>query len=88
MTTLLLKRVGNSLGVTFPKIMLKQAGINEGQRLDISLNENSEFVLKPVKNQRPKYKLKDLLDDYDPSFESDPVLKEWQEIQPVGNESW
>jgi len=86
--TIALKKWGNSFGFIIPKKILEKANITEGQEIDVQVTENNEVILKPVAKKRPRYKLSDLLKDHDPSFNDDPVLKEWQNTKPVGNEVW
>ncbi|HMA77224.1 MAG TPA: AbrB/MazE/SpoVT family DNA-binding domain-containing protein [Candidatus Krumholzibacteriaceae bacterium] len=51
---------GNSLGLRIPKSFAKEAGVEEGSKVDISL-ESGSLVIKPV---RPaKYRLSDLLSE-------------------------
>jgi len=57
MTTKILKW-GNSLGLRIPKSFAKEAGIEEGSAVDLSL-EGNRLVIKPVLTR--KYILSDLL---------------------------
>ena len=50
-------RWGNSLGVRIPKEIAGRAGLAEGSRVEIAM-ENDQIVLSPA---QPKYRLKDLL---------------------------
>jgi antitoxin MazE len=50
-------RWGNSLGIRIPKEIAGRAGIAEGSRVEIAM-ENGQIVLSPA---RPRYRLEDLL---------------------------
>jgi len=49
---------GNSLGLRIPKSFAKEAGVEEGSKVNISL-EGENLVIKPVRP--PRYRLSDLL---------------------------
>ncbi len=49
---------GNSLAVRIPKALAEQARLREGARLEMSLGEDGEVVLKPLSGG---YRLDDLL---------------------------
>lgn len=50
-------RWGNSLGIRIPKEIAGRAGIVEGSRVEIAM-ENGQIILSPA---RPRYRLEDLL---------------------------
>jgi antitoxin MazE len=49
---------GNSLAVRIPKAVAERARLREGERLEMSVNEDGAVVLRPP---RPSYRLEDLL---------------------------
>ena len=50
-------RWGNSLGIRIPKEIAGRAGLAEGSRIEIAM-QNDQIVLSPA---RPRYRLEDLL---------------------------
>lgn len=70
---------GNSLAVRIPKAVAERARLREGERLEMSVNEDGAVVLRPA---RPNYRLEDLLAGVtDENLQSE---TEWG--QPVGRE--
>ena len=49
---------GNSLAIRIPKAIVKQAGLNEGDRVALALDSNGAIVLRPI---RRKYDLAELV---------------------------
>lgn len=50
MSTVILTKWGNSIGVRIPSNILKEAHLSEGEKLDITINKKGGVVLMPVKN--------------------------------------
>ena len=53
-----LSKWGNSLAIRIPLHLAKDAGLVEGDQLDLKLNKQGQIVLRPA---RPRYKLSELL---------------------------
>jgi antitoxin MazE len=70
---------GNSLGLRIPKSFAKEAGIEEGSAVDITL-EGDHLVIKPVRPQ--KYALSELLS----KVREDNIHEEIQTGDAVGRE--
>lgn len=75
-----LMRWGNSLAVRIPKVIVEQAGIDEGEELDVSAKAGRIAIEKT----RPKLTLKKLLAGIRP----DNLHEEQDWGQPVGKEIW
>lgn len=43
-------KVGNSLGLTLPKEVLKSLNLNQGDQINISINENGKYELSKKEN--------------------------------------
>ncbi|MFF5997124.1 AbrB/MazE/SpoVT family DNA-binding domain-containing protein [Lysinibacillus sp. KU-BSD001] len=52
---------GNSLAVRLPKDILKEAGIEQGTRVEFKRLSDGSVVLVPIKKKRKKYTLDELL---------------------------
>jgi len=72
---------GNSLGLRIPKAFAKEAGVEEGSAVDISL-EGDRLVIRPVKAAR--YQLSDLLS----RVREDKLHEEISTGDAVGREAW
>jgi antitoxin ChpS len=79
---LVIIKVGNSAGVTFPAPLLRDLGLKVGQGLTVSKAENGGVLLVPKK----RYTLKELLSQCDPKAPEPADLKLWNEAKPVGRE--
>ena len=66
---------GNSLGVRLPKHLAAAIGLSEGSQIDFEVSDGS-IRITPT---RPRYKLADLLKDYDPK--EAPGEMDWGELQ-------
>ncbi|NJK29358.1 MAG: AbrB/MazE/SpoVT family DNA-binding domain-containing protein [Acaryochloridaceae cyanobacterium CSU_3_4] len=71
---------GNSLGVRLPQAIIQQMGLQPGDWVAISIEEN-KIILSPT---RPRYTLDELLQNVTPDQQHGEV--DWGE--PVGAESW
>ena len=79
-----LRNIGNSKGAVIPAQLLKELGLNLGDKLDAKA-ENGSLVITP-KPTKPKYTLAELLAQCDESAPMPETLKEWDNTQTVGNE--
>ncbi|MDX2345889.1 MAG: AbrB/MazE/SpoVT family DNA-binding domain-containing protein [Legionella sp.] len=52
MPTVTLKKWGNSVGVRIPVSVLKEAHLEPGESLDISINEQGALVLNPTQDKQ------------------------------------
>jgi len=76
-----IQKWGNSLGLRIPKSFAKEAGVEEGSPVDISI-DGDKLVIQPV---RPlKYVLKDLVS----RIREDNIHDEIPTGDPVGREVW
>ena len=75
------QRWGNSLGLRIPKSFAKEAGVEAGSEVDLSI-ENGELIVRP--RRRPRYELKDLLRDVMATNVHDEV----ETGDAVGREAW
>ena len=57
-TEIQLSMWGNSLAIRIPRELAKDAGLAEGDQLELKLNKQGQIVLRPA---RPRYKLSELL---------------------------
>jgi antitoxin MazE len=76
-----IQKWGNSLGLRIPKSFAKEAGVEEGSAVDISIRDGN-LVIKTI---RPlKYELDELLSE----IRKDNLHDEISTGQPVGREAW
>jgi len=75
-----IQKWGNSLGLRIPKSFAKEAGVEEGSAVDISIRDGS-LVIKTVRPLR--YELGDLLSE----IREDNLHDEISAGQPVGREA-
>jgi len=52
MSTVSLKKWGNSIGVRIPATFLKEAHLVPGEELEIGINEDGALILTPTKNNQ------------------------------------
>ena len=52
MSTVILTKWGNSIGIRIPSNIIKEAHLTTGEKLDITVNETGEVILMPVKNRQ------------------------------------
>lgn len=82
---LVVRKLGNSMGVTFPAALVKDLGIKLGQALDAA-NKDGVLVLTPP--ARPRYALADLVAQCDPTAPMPADLVAWDRASAVGREAW
>ncbi|MDY6906150.1 MAG: AbrB/MazE/SpoVT family DNA-binding domain-containing protein [Thermodesulfobacteriota bacterium] len=78
-----IQKWGNSQGIRFPKEILREANIDVGDDVSISV-KRGEIVVKPSKVTRGKYDLKTLLAKMPDNYKSEEV--NWGD--PQGKEVW
>jgi antitoxin MazE len=76
-----IKKWGNSLGLRIPKSVAKEAGVEDGSDVDISLEED-RIVIRTL--NRTKYKLSDLLS----RVRDENLHEEVSTGDAVGREAW
>lgn len=76
-----IQKWGNSLGLRIPKSFARQAGIDAGSEVDLTV-QDGELIVRP--QRLPKYNLKDLLQAVTPRN----VHKEIDTGDAVGREVW
>ncbi|MDH6674376.1 antitoxin MazE [Paenibacillus sp. LBL] len=47
-------KIGNSLGVIIPSNIIEEKGLNAGDPLMVTIDENGDIILKPVKEELPE----------------------------------
>ena len=73
---LVIRKFGNSTGLTLPAALLRDMGLAVGQVLSLNQTEDGALMLR-VKANRKKYTAKELNAD----------LEAWDQMKPMGNES-
>ncbi|MCJ7579303.1 MAG: AbrB/MazE/SpoVT family DNA-binding domain-containing protein [Candidatus Aminicenantes bacterium] len=76
-----IQKWGNSLGLRIPKSFAREANIEEGSSVDISL-EKDRLVIKPIR--ATQYKLSELLSQITEDNKHDEILTG----DAVGKETW
>lgn len=56
MSTVSLKKWGNSMGVRIPSSLIKEAHLEPGEILDIVINEDGALILTPTKSKQEKWR--------------------------------
>lgn len=74
-------RWGNSLGLRIPRAFAKEAGVEEGSEVDISL-ERGSLVIRPIRTS--VYRLEELVS----LVREDNIHEEIETEGPTGRESW
>lgn len=83
MYTVKVQKWGNSQGIRIPKYILDKAEINEGDVVEIALEDN-KIIIFQSKRVLKKYTINDLFKDYKGDYK--PKEQDWGE--PVGKEEW
>ena len=83
---LVIRKIGNSTGLTLPTALLRDLGLSVGQVMSLNKTEDGALVLR-VKSARKKYTAKELnaMCDFNAPMPEDLVA--WDKVKPVGNES-
>jgi antitoxin MazE len=79
-TTTQISRWGNSLGLRLPKAVAREADVDEGDTVDVSVR-NGAIVIRP---SRPRYSLDQLVSKITPRNRHDE--SDWG--APAGHEVW
>ncbi len=80
--TATLSNWGNSQGLRFPKDILKELSLSAGDKLKIFI-ENQRIVLEPIKKERVKYNIDDLVKKIPQNYKAYEVFDD-----KIGNEQW
>ncbi len=80
----LLRNIGNSKGVVLPAQLLKELGMQVGDKLAVTAADGKLVIA--LTDKRQKYKLADLLAKCDSSAPMPQVLDDWESAPAVGNE--
>ncbi|MDD5028939.1 MAG: hypothetical protein PHH58_05455 [Rhodoferax sp.] len=83
---LMIRKIGNSTGLTFPSALLRDLGLAVGQMMSLKQTDDGALLLR-VKPTRKKYSAKELnaLCDFNAPMPQDLVA--WDAVHPVSNES-
>jgi antitoxin MazE len=80
--TATLSNWGNSQGLRFPKDIMREMSLSVGDKLKIFV-ENQKRILEPIKNERVKYNIDDLVKKIPQDY------KAYEELDnKIGNEQW
>ncbi|HOS69193.1 MAG TPA: AbrB/MazE/SpoVT family DNA-binding domain-containing protein [Bacillota bacterium] len=74
---------GNSQGVRIPKYILEKAKLNEGDAVEISVEDDRIIIFQP-KRQLKQYTINELFENYKAEYK--PEEPDWGE--PAGKEEW
>lgn len=80
---------GNGLGILLPKQVVEKMELKAGDKLVLEM-ENGVVTLKKESDvlNIPRFKLEDLLKDYE-GYQNEEVDREyWKDVEPVGEEVW
>jgi len=80
--TATLSNWGNSQGLRFPKDIIKELSLSVGDKLKIFI-ENKKIVLEPIKQERVKYSIDDLVKKIPKDYK---ITEEFNE--KFGKEEW
>ncbi|MRW90549.1 AbrB/MazE/SpoVT family DNA-binding domain-containing protein [Duganella sp. FT80W] len=75
---------GNSAAVRLPTELLALLKVKLGDKLSVNVQPDG-VLLKPA---RPSYSLDDLLSQCDPAAPEPADLADWNNMKPVGRETW
>ena len=78
-----IQKWGNSQGIRIARHLLKEAQIELGDEVNISVQDGA-LIISPLKNIRGRYKLEDLVKEIPADYQAEEV--DWGE--PVGKEVW
>ena len=86
MMELVLKKLGNSTGLTFPAAFLKEHGLSDGVVMDVQPQQDGSLLLRPMM-QRKRYTAAELNAQCDLSAPYPDDLLEWENAPAVGSEA-
>ncbi|MEM7117743.1 MAG: AbrB/MazE/SpoVT family DNA-binding domain-containing protein [Chloroflexota bacterium] len=78
-----IQRWGNSQGIRFSKTFLKEAKVDVGDEVSVTI-QDGKIIVEPVKRIHGKYDIRDLVAQIPQDYEAEEV--DWGE--PVGKEAW
>ena len=78
-----LRKVGGSIMLTVPQVILKQMNLTADANVDLAL-KNGKLIIEPIK--RPKYTLDELLAQSDYSGSLNDEERQWLDAPTVGKE--
>ena len=83
---LVIRKIGNSTGLTLPTALLRDLGLAVGQVMLLNKTEDGALVLR-IKSARKKYTAKELnsMCDFNAPMPED--LISWDNVKPVGTET-
>lgn len=83
---LVIRKIGNSTGLTLPAALLRDLGLSVGQVMSLDKTEDGALMLR-VKSTRKKYTAKELnaLCDFNAPMPEDLIA--WDNMKPAGNET-
>lgn len=83
---LVFKKIGNSTGLIFPAIFLRERGITEGQAVTVGIAEDGTITLHP-KTVRKRYTAAELNAQRDLSAPVSDDLRDWENAPAFGTEA-
>lgn len=83
---LVIRKIGNSTGLTLPAALLRDLGLAVGQVMSLDKTEDGALVLR-VKSTHKKYTAKELNALCDLNAPMPVDLIAWDDMKPVGNET-
>ncbi|GGB75411.1 AbrB/MazE/SpoVT family DNA-binding domain-containing protein [Shewanella inventionis] len=81
MVTSKLLKIGDSVMLTIPPIILEELSLKVGATVNLTI-ENGQLILNP----KPKYSLEELIDKCDATAPVSPEVQEWLNAPAVGKE--
>ena len=80
---------GNGLGVLLPQQVVEKMKLKAGDKLVLEM-ENGVITLKKESDVLiiPRYKLEDLLKEYEDYQDQEVDREYWKDVKPVGEEVW
>ena len=81
---IVLRKYGNSTVAVLPPPVLKDLGIEAGQRMSLQTTEDGRIVLA----RKRKYSLSEMIAKCDPTAPPPADLALWDQSKPAGQEVW
>jgi len=82
--TTTIQKWGNSQGVRLPKTILETMSLQENDRVEIIIDDNSIVIKKAARKRRAKKSLEERFENYNGDYE----CKEYDWGKPSGREFW
>jgi antitoxin ChpS len=83
MQTTHLRKVGGSIMLAVPPVLLDMLGLRPGSKVGVAV-ERGRLIVEPQK--RPRYSLDELLAQCDPKAPRTKEEREWLDSKPAGSE--